>query len=298
MNTEQVERMGRGKGFVAALDQSGGSTPRALLQYGLPEGSFANEQEMYDLVHAMRTRIMTSPAFTGERILGVILFADTMRRAVEGEATPDYLWKRKRIVPFLKIDRGLADPGDGVQLMKPMPDLDTLLREAVTRNVFGTKMRSVIHEDNADGIRAVVDQQFAVARQVLAAGLVPIVEPEVSIASPEKRRCELRLRAELERAIAGLGKGVKIMLKLSIPTEDNLYACLMESPGVLRVVALSGGYSRDEADRLLARNKGMIASFSRALLEGLSAGQSEEQFNQVLDASIREIYSASVEKNG
>ena len=294
MNTEQLRRIKSDKGFIAALDQSGGSTPKALLQYGIAENRYGNEKEMFDLVHEMRSRIMTSPAFTGQHILGVILFENTMLRSVDGLPTAKYLWERKSIVPFLKIDQGLAEKNDGVQLMKDMPNLDALLKSAVAHGIFGTKMRSVIHDANPDGIRRVVEQQFAVADTVTKAGLVPIIEPEVDIHSPEKKEAERILKDELRKSLSVLPEGVVVMLKLSIPDEDNLYSDLMKNPHVARIVALSGGYSREEADAKLARNKGMIASFSRALVEGLYDDMSEHEFNRVLAKSIGEIYDASV----
>ena len=293
MNNEQLRRMHGDRGFVAALDQSGGSTPKALALYGISEGSYRPE-EMFDMVHKMRTRIVTSPAFTGEHILGAILFEDTMRREFEGQPAPDYLWEKKRIVPFLKVDQGLAEKSNGVQLMKPMPGLPALLAEAAKRNIFGTKMRSVIHEADPSGVASLVDQQFGAARQILAAGLCPIVEPEVDIHSPQKGEAEELLKQELFHALDGMGDAAGVMLKLSIPTVDGFYTDLMRHPKVVRVVALSGGYSRDEADARLARNPGLIASFSRALVEGLGAGQTDDEFNAALGESIREIYQASV----
>jgi len=294
MDATQLHRMNSDKGFIAALDQSGGSTPKALEQYGMDKGRWKTEDEMYALVHEMRTRIMTSPAFDREHILGVILFENTMLRTVEGEPTPDYLWKKKGIVPFLKIDQGLAEKHKGVQMMKPMPGLDGLLREAVRRNVFGTKMRSVIHEADPEGVAEVVRQQFEVAGQVIQAGLVPIIEPEVNILSKDKADSEELLKRELWRALEKLDKERRVMFKLSIPDKDNFYADLMKDPRVVRVVALSGGYSRKEANEKLARNNGMIASFSRALAEGLSAKQTDDEFNATLAKSIAEIYAASI----
>lgn len=294
MDATQLHRMNRDKGFIAALDQSGGSTPRALELYGMDKGRWKTEDEMYALVHEMRTRIMTSPAFDREHILGVILFENTMLRSVEGEPTPDYLWKRKGIVPFLKIDQGLAEKKGGVQLMKPMPGLDGLLREAVRRNIFGTKMRSVIHEADPAGVAEVARQQFEVAEQVIQAGLVPIIEPEVNILSKDKAESEELLKRELWRGLEKLDKEKRVMFKLSIPDKDNFYADLMKDPRVVRVVALSGGYTREEADAKLARNNGMIASFSRALAEGLGAGQSDAEFNATLAKTIGEIYAASI----
>lgn len=294
MNAEQLERIRTGRGFVAALDQSGGSTPKALLQYGVPESSYSGEEAMYALVHEMRTRIIKSPAFDSKYILGAILFENTMDREIDGLLTADYLWEKKGIVPFLKVDKGLAEQADGVQLLKPIDGLDALLKRAVERRIFGTKMRSLIKEANPAGIRQVVEQQFAIGKQIAAAGLVPIIEPEVDIVSADKAESEKLLKAELLSQLAALGPDVKVMLKLSIPTEDNFYAELIEEPHVLRVVALSGGYSQAEANDRLARNNGLIASFSRALSEGLSAGQSDEAFNEMLSESVRNIYEASI----
>jgi fructose-bisphosphate aldolase, class I len=279
--------------FIAALDQSGGSTPKALKLYGIAEDAYRNEDEMYDVVHQMRTRIVTSPAFEGRRILGSILFENTMDRDVAGKPTPIYLWEDKQVVPFLKVDKGLADVHDDVQLMKPMPDLDALLDRGITRGVFGTKMRSVIKRANAKGIAAIVQQQFDVARQILAKGLVPIIEPEVDIKAPDKAEAEDVLKAEITKHLNALSPDQKVMLKLTLPSKDNFYADLIAHPNVLKVVALSGGYSRDEANDLLARNKGMVASFSRALAEGLTAQMSDDKFNSALDASIESIYQAS-----
>lgn len=294
MNQKQVERMRNAHGFIAALDQSGGSTPKALAAYGIPKDSYEGEEEMFRLVHEMRTRIMTSKAFTSERIVGTILFEQTMERDVEGKKTADYLWDVKGVIPFLKIDKGLAEEADGVQLMKPMPELDALLKKAVDHNIFGTKERSVIHEANEEGIRAVVRQQVEVGLQVFRAGLIPILEPEVNIHSATKAEAEVILKRELSAALNELDEDVIFMLKLSIPTEANFYRELIEHPRVLRVVALSGGYSRDEANALLSKNDGMIASFSRALLDGLTAQQTQEEFDQVLDTSIESIYKASL----
>jgi len=294
MNAEQLERIRTGKGFVAALDQSGGSTPKALLQYGVPESSYSGEEEMYARVHEMRTRIIKSPAFDAKYILGAILFENTMDRTIDGLLTADYLWEKKGIVPFLKVDKGLADRQDGVQLLKPIDGLDELLRRANERHIFGTKMRSLIHEANPEGIRKVVEQQFSIGKQIAQAGLVPIIEPEVDINSADKAVSEKLLKSELLAQLSALDPDVKVMLKLSIPTEDNYYAELIEDPHVLRVVALSGGYSQTEANERLARNRGLIASFSRALSEGLSAGQSDEAFNAMLSESVRQIYEASI----
>lgn len=294
MNREQFEKMKSARGFIAALDQSGGSTPKALRLYGIDEGSYSGDEQMFDLVHQMRSRIVTSPAFNGERILGAILFEMTMDREIEGRGAAEYLWEVKNVVPFLKVDKGLADAADGAQLMKPMPGLEALLARAVDKGVFGTKMRSVIQLANQAGIDAVVDQQFEIGRQIIAAGLVPIIEPEVDINSPEKAAAEDFLKAALLDQLATLVDDEVVMLKLTLPTTDNLYAELVSHPRILRVVALSGGYSRAEANTLLARNKGVVASFSRALTEGLSAQQTEAEFNDTLDASIESIYQASI----
>lgn len=285
MNTKQLDRIHTGKGFIAALDQSGGSTPKALLQYGIKEDRYSGDEEMYAMVHGMRTRIIQSPAFNSEHILGAILFENTMDRFIDGQLTADYLWEQKGIVPFLKIDQGLAAQENGVQLMKPIPGLDDLLERAVKRNIFGTKMRSVIHEANAEGIRQVVEQQFAVAGQIAGYGLVPIIEPEVDILSPDKAESEQLLKRELAAQLSALEEGVKVMLKLSLPTEDNLYSELAADPHVVRIVALSGGYTQAEANEKLARQHGLIASFSRALSQGLSDQQSDDEFNSILAAS-------------
>ncbi len=294
MNTKQFEVMKNGKGFIAALDQSGGSTPKALKLYGVNEDAYSNEDEMYDLIHEMRTRVMTAPGFTSDHILGAILFEQTMDRDVYGKYTSDYLWEAKGIVPFLKIDKGLADEQNGVQLMKPNPNLNELLKRAVERNVFGTKMRSVIKEPNEDGIKQVVDQQFEVAKEVIAAGLVPIIEPEVDINSTNKEQLEAMLNDEILSHLDKLSDDEYVMLKLTIPTLANFYKELIDHPRVVRVVALSGGYPREEANEKLAENNGLIASFSRALSEGLSADQADEDFNATLDQSIKEIYEASI----
>jgi fructose-bisphosphate aldolase, class I len=280
-------------GFIAALDQSGGSTPKALKLYGIAESAYSGEAQMMDLVHAMRTRIIASPAFNGDRILGAILFEATMDRDIQGQPTAAYLWKVKRVVPFLKIDKGLIDEADGVQLMKPMPQLEALLAKAKSKGIFGTKERSVIKQANAAGIQAVVDQQLAVARQVIAAGLVPIVEPEVDIQCPDKAGAEKLLKAALKKGLDALSDAQTVMLKLTLPNEDDLYADFVKHPRVLKVVALSGGYSRADANAKLARQHGMIASFSRALTEGLTVQQSDEQFDSALDAAIQGIYEAS-----
>ena len=292
MNTEQLERMRSGAGFIAALDQSGGSTPKALRLYGIPEDAWSSEEEMFDLVHEMRTRIITSPVFTSERILAAILFEMTMDREIEGRPTADYLWDVKGIVPILKVDKGLEAEADGAKLMKPMPGLDDLLVRAREKNVFGTKMRSVIAMPGS-GVRAVVDQQFEVARQIIAAGLVPIIEPEIDIHSPQKRAAEDELKVGLLEGLSDLREDELVMFKLTPPEEDDFYADLVAHPNVVRVVFLSGGYSRDEANARLARNHGVVASFSRALTEGLSAQQSDEEFDAVLDASIESIAAAS-----
>jgi len=294
MNIAQLDRMHSGQGFIAALDQSGGSTPKALAQYGVQETSFTNDEEMYTLVHEMRTRIIKSPAFKSEYILGAILFENTMDRKIDGQWTADYLWEKKNIVPFLKVDKGLADLANGVQLMKPISNLDELLDRAVEKNVFGTKMRSVIKEANAEGIREVVEQQFEVGLQIFKKGLVPIIEPEVDIYSADKEKSEAILKAEIQKQLNLLDKEVKVMLKLSIPTVNDFYKELMSDPHVVRVVALSGGYSEEEANAKLTQNHGLIASFSRALSEGLSAGQSDAEFNQKLDKTIKAIYTASI----
>jgi fructose-bisphosphate aldolase, class I len=293
-NQQQTERMSSGKGFIAALDQSGGSTPKALALYGIDEGSYSSDAEMFDLIHQMRARIITSPAFGADRILAAILFEQTMDRDIEGTPSASYLWSDKGVVPILKIDKGLADAADGVQLMKPIPGLADLLDRAVQKGIFGTKERSVIGAANAAGVAAIVDQQFEVAEQVLSHGLVPILEPEVTVTIADKADAEALLLEAITTRLADLPDDRQVMLKVSLPTVDNLYRPLIEHPRVLRVVALSGGYSRDEADALLARNGGLIASFSRALTEGLSAQQSDEEFNATLDRSIQSIYDASV----
>jgi len=294
MNQEQLEKMAHGKGFIAALDQSGGSTPKALKLYGIDESSYSSEDEMFDLVHAMRTRIATSPAFNGDRVLAAILFEMTMDRQFDGIDAADYLWRQKQIVPFLKVDKGLADESDGVQVMKPMPELDALLQRAVSKHIFGTKMRSVINSANEQGINAVVAQQFEIAKQILAAGLMPIVEPEVSINAPDKQAAEEMLKSAIFKQLDQLPDSQKVMIKITIPSVDNFYADLIQHQKVLRVVALSGGYSRAESDELLRRNPNLIASFSRALTEGLSVHQTDEEFNATLDQSIEAIYQASI----
>jgi fructose-bisphosphate aldolase class I len=292
MNTEQFDKAKNGAGFIAALDQSGGSTPKALKLYGIGEDAYSGDEQMFDLVHEMRTRIITSPAFDGDRIMGAILFEMTMDRTIDGRPSADYLWNVKNIVPFLKIDKGLADEDQGAQVMKPMPGLDALLDRAVERGIFGTKERSVIKLPGA-GLDAVVDQQFEVAQQVLAKGLVPIIEPEVDIHSPRKGEAEDQLKAALLDGVNKLADDQAVMLKLTLPDTDNLYSELVAHPKVVRVVALSGGYSRSEACEKLARNNGVIASFSRALTEGLTAQQSDQEFNTTLDAAIAEIAKAS-----
>ncbi|WP_077298509.1 fructose bisphosphate aldolase [Virgibacillus pantothenticus] len=294
MQQQQLEKMKNGKGFIAALDQSGGSTPKALAAYGIKEEAYSNEDEMFDLVHEMRTRIITSPAFDSNYILGAILFEQTMDREIEGMYTGDYLAEKKDIVPFLKVDKGLAEESDGVQLMKPIPDLDKLLKRANERHIFGTKMRSVIKDANPEGIKAVVDQQFEIGKQIIAAGLVPIIEPEVDINSPEKEKCEELLKAEILRHLNSLNESELVMLKLTIPTVPNTYKELIEHPNVVRVVALSGGYSRDEANAKLKENDGLIASFSRALSQDLNVNQTDEEFNQALQQAVKSIYEASI----
>ncbi len=290
---QQTEKLRSQPGFIAALDQSGGSTPKALKLYGVAEGSWANDAEMMDLMHAMRSRIITSRAFDGNRILAAILFEATMDRDVDGRPTADYLWNVKQVVPILKVDKGLEAEADGVQVMKPMPGLDALLDRAKAKGIFGTKMRSVIKQANATGIRRIVDQQFEVATQILAKGLVPIIEPEVDIHCPDKAGAEDLLKAAILEKLNALPADQRVMLKLTIPSKDNLYADLIAHPRVLRVVALSGGYSRAEANERLARQRGMVASFSRALTEGLTAQQSSTQFDAALDQSIESIYQAS-----
>jgi len=294
MNQDMLAHAASGYGFIAALDQSGGSTPKALGLYGIEETSYSGEIEMFDLMHAMRTRIMTSPSFTGERVMGAILFEQTMDREVEGLGTADYLWNVKQVVPFLKVDKGLADEADGVQLMKDITGLDDLLGRARDKGIFGTKMRSVIKLANASGVSAIVAQQFEIGRQIIAAGLVPIIEPEVDINSPQKAEAEELLRAAILEHLDALDETQNVMLKLTLPDQDNLYRSLIEHPRVVRVVALSGGYSRQDANARLAQNHGMIASFSRALTEGLSAQQTDAEFNTVLDTSIQGIYEASL----
>jgi len=293
VNQQQLEQMRTGKGFIAALDQSGGSTPKALKLYGVDESSYSNEDEMFDVIHAMRSRMVMSPAFTGNRVLAAILFEGTMDRSIDGVGSAEYLWSRKQVIAILKVDKGLADEADGVQLMKPMPELDALLAKARANGIFGTKMRSVIKVANAKGISEVVAQQFAVGRQILAGGLVPIIEPEVDINSPSKKEAEVLLKAALLKELDAQPADQPVMLKLTLPEDDNFYLDLVKHPSVLRVVALSGGYSRDDANTKLSKNNGVIASFSRALTEGLSAQQSNTEFNAALDSAIASIYAAS-----
>ena len=293
MNQEQLARMRSGDGFIAALDQSGGSTPKALRLYGIEENEYSGDAQMFDLIHGMRSRMVTSPSFGGNRVLGAILFEGTMDRDIDGQGSADYLWKTKGVIPFLKIDKGLADDANGVQLMKPMPELDALLAKGASKGIFGTKMRSVIKEANKAGIDAVVAQQFAVGRQILAAGLVPIIEPEVDITSATKKEAEVLLKAALLAELNGQPADQPVMLKLTLPEVDDFYQELVKHPSVLRVVALSGGYSREESNQRLSRNHGVIASFSRALTEGLSAKQSEAEFNATLDSTIQGIFDAS-----
>ncbi len=294
INQQQLEKMGQANGFIAALDQSGGSTPKALKLYGVNESAWSNDEEMFAVVHAMRARIITSPSFSGARILAAILFENTMDREIEGRPTASFLWEEKQVVPILKVDKGLADEDDGVQLMKPMPELDALLGRARDKGIFGTKMRSVIKQASASGIEAVVAQQFAVGRQIIAAGLVPIIEPEVDIHCPDKAAAEALLKTAMLQQLGQLGANDRVMLKLTLPETDNFYAECIAQTNVLRVVALSGGYSREEANARLTRNHGMVASFSRALTEGLSAQQSEAEFDAALDQSIESIYQASI----
>jgi len=293
INPEQFQKAKADKGFIAALDQSGGSTPKALKLYGVEESEYKNDAEMFDLVHAMRTRIIKSPAFTGSRILGAILFEMTMNRTIDGKGTAEYLWQEKSILPFLKIDNGLADETNGAQIMKPIPELGTRLESAKSHGVFGTKMRSVIKLANKNGVCDVVKQQFEIGKQIVAAGLVPIIEPEVDINSPEKSAAEVLLKSEIIGQLNSLSGDQNVMLKLTLPDETGFYAELVKHPRVVRVVALSGGYSREEANKRLSQNHGVIASFSRALTEGLSAQQSETQFNGALDAAIQAIFEAS-----
>ena len=294
MNAEMLAKVRNDAGFVAALDQSGGSTPKALRLYGIPETAYSGETEMFDMVHAMRTRIITSPSFGGDRILGAILFEMTMDRDIAGMGTAEYLWKVKRVVPFLKVDLGLAAEVDGAQVMKPMPDLDALLQRAITKGVFGTKMRSVVKTADPKGVEAVAGQQFEIGHRILAAGLMPIIEPEVDIHSPQKAEAEALLKAAILDHLESIPMGQQIMLKLTLPETDGFYTDLVKHPRVLKVVALSGGYTRDEANARLARNPGMVASFSRALTEGLSAQQTGAEFDAKLDQSIASIFAASM----
>ncbi len=290
---DQLDKVRTQNGFIAALDQSGGSTPKALGLYGIAEDAYSNDEEMFSLVHEMRTRIVTSPAFNGDRILGAILFENTLDRNIDGRNSADYLWEQKNVAPFLKVDKGLAEETDGVQVMKPIPNLSELLDKAKTRNVFGTKMRSVIKSANATGIAAIVEQQFQIGRQIVAAGLTPIIEPEVDINAPDKAEAEALLREALLAHLGDLDATEMVMFKLTLPEAPGFYQACQDHPNMLRVVALSGGYSREEANRRLGQNHGMIASFSRALTEGLSAQQSDEEFNGTLNASIQSIFDAS-----
>jgi fructose-bisphosphate aldolase class I len=296
MNNEMLQQMKSGKGFIAALDQSGGSTPKALALYGVTESAYSNEAEMFDRMHEMRSRLIKSPVFNGDRVIGAILFEMTMERTIDGLGSAEYLWSKKRVVPFLKVDNGLADEANDVQLMKPIPELGARIAAANKHGVFGTKMRSVINMANAAGIDAVVKQQFDIGKEIIAGGLVPIIEPEVSIKSPQKAEAEELLKKSLLDYANSLNGDQNIMLKLSIPTKANLYKELVDHPRVVRVVALSGGYSREEANRLLALNSGVIASFSRALAEGLTAQQSDAEFDAALNSTIQSIYDASVNK--
>jgi fructose-bisphosphate aldolase class I len=294
VNEEQRNEMASRRGFIAALDQSGGSTPKALKLYGISDDAYTNDEQMFDLIHQMRERLMTSASFTGDKVLATILFEQTMDRAINSENTADFLWKQKHVVPFVKVDQGLSDADNGVQLMKPMTKLDALLERAVEHGIFGTKMRSFIQEPNQDGIKAIVDQQFDYADTIAQRGLMPIIEPEVSIKSPDKAAADGLLVAALHAKLDGLPSDRQVMLKLTLPDEDNLYASLIEHPRVLRVVALSGGYSLAESCAILARNHRLIASFSRALTEGLTAEQTETEFDQKLTSNIDDIYQASV----
>jgi fructose-bisphosphate aldolase class I len=291
--TEQLQKMKTHPGFIAALDQSGGSTPKALQSYGIKEDAWSNEAEMFAIVHRMRTRIITSPSFTGERILGAILFENTMDREIEGQPSADYLWNVKRVVPFLKVDKGLATEMSGVHLMRPMPQLAALLDRAKAKRIFGTKMRSVINQANVAGIKDIVNQQFEAGRQIIAAGLVPIIEPEVDIHCSEKAKAEALLKAAILEKLSELPEGQLVMLKITLPEQDDLYADCVSHPKIVRVVALSGGYTQEECNNRLRRNHGVVASFSRALVEGLSAQQSDAEFNALLDGSIRSIFEAS-----
>jgi fructose-bisphosphate aldolase, class I len=294
LKIQQLQKMKSHPGFIAALDQSGGSTPHALALYGIKDHSWADDDEMFDLVHQMRSRVISSPVFTGERIIGAILFEDTMDRDIERRSTADFLWNRKRVVPFLKVDKGLAAEKDGVQMLKPMPELASLLDKANAKRLFGTKMRSVIKQANPASIKNVVNQQFEIAQQIIAADLVPIVEPEVDIHCPEKAKAEDLLKAAILEKLGGLTAGQQVMLKLTLPEQADLYADFVHHSRVVRVVALSGGYSREEGNNRLRKNHGVVASFSRALLEGLSVNQTDAQFNKTLDAAIHSIYDASI----
>ena len=294
ITAEQLQKMKNQPGFVAALDQSGGSTPQALALYGIKDHSWSDDDEMFELVHQMRTRVITSPSFTGKRILGAILFEDTMDREIEGQPTADYLWNVKRVVPFLKVDKGLQPEKDGVQMLKPMPELAALLDKAKTKHIFGTKMRSVIKHANPAGIKNVVQQQFEVGGRIIDAGLVPIIEPEVDIHCPEKARAEVLLKGAILEKLSGLPAGQQVVLKITLPEQDDFYAEFVRHSKVVRVVALSGGYTQEEADARLRKNHGVVASFSRALVEGLSVHQTDAQFNAMLDASIQRIYEASI----
>ncbi|WP_138160519.1 fructose bisphosphate aldolase [Peptoniphilus catoniae] len=296
MNIEQLKRMKSGKGFIAALDQSGGSTPKALKLYGIDEDGYSNDKEMFDLVHKMRSRIITSPAFNSDRILGAILFKVTMNSKIDGKYTADYLWDKKGVVPILKIDEGLDTVKDGVQLMKPMKHLDELLKEAKERNIFGTKMRSVIKEFNEEGIKKVVSQQFELAKKISAAGFVPIIEPEVDIHAEKKGEIEEFLKEEILKELKALDKDTLVIFKMTIPNKPDLYLDFLSFDQTVRLVALSGGYSREKSNKLLAKNQNLIASFSRALTEGLNVNQTDEEFNDLLDSSIESIYKASIEK--
>ena len=293
VNAEQLQKVKTSPGFIAALDQSGGSTPKALRLYGVQENTWSSDEEMFAIVHQMRTRIITSPAFNGDRIIGAILFENTMDREIEGQPTADYLWNVKRVVPFLKVDQGLAAEKDGVQLMKPMPMLPALLDKATAKRIFGTKMRSVIKQADEAGTKNIVIQQFEIARQIISANLIPIIEPEIDIHCPEKGKAEQLLKAAILEKVNQLPDGQFIMLKLTLPEQDDFYAEFVKHPRVLRVVALSGGYSREEANNRLRRNHGVVASFSRALVEGLTAQQSDAEFNAMLDKSIQCIFDAS-----
>jgi fructose-bisphosphate aldolase class I len=294
MNQEQLEKVRTGQGFIAALDQSGGSTPKALKLYGIEEDAYHGDDEMFDLIHQMRSRIITSPSFGGDRVLGAILFEQTMDRQIDGVDTAEYLWTRKQVVPFLKVDKGLEAEADGAQVMKPIDGLAGLLERATAKGVFGTKMRSVVKLADPAGVQAVVDQQFAVGREIVAAGLVPIIEPEIDIHSPQKAEAETLLASAILGQLDALGADELVMLKLTLPDTDGFYQALVDHPNVVRVVALSGGYTREDANVRLARNPGVIASFSRALTEGLSAQQSDDEFNAVLDASVQGIFEASI----